>query len=121
MIETYAVEYEDGDLPREWSVDLCHSIGFSYETIVAQYQALYDDEAPPFLGRAKVTLANDIILAAQRWFDECLRNNVHLFGGDARTEDVLAIIGDVRNTRGMGPREIEAADVLMNRIHGQLR
>jgi len=113
MIEAYAYE-NNGTGPRNWAVDLFISVQFPFENILTILQSMYYNESPPFIGRSKKWLASHMLYTVQQWYDDCLRNNARIFGGDAQARDVSLILNELR--RGLDPAEAQVADELQRRI-----
>jgi nuclear pore complex protein Nup155 len=91
MIETYAYEWQDRMGSRTWVPDLFIHVKFSFETIVANLQNLWYNDKAPFVGRAKVVIAQHLVYVCQKWYEDCLRNNRRFFG----SEDIAAEITDL--------------------------
>jgi nuclear pore complex protein Nup155 len=115
MIEQYAVEYQNGVGPRTWVEDLFISVGFPYESIVANIQSMWYNNVAPFTGQRKQILAKHIIYVLGQWYEECIRSNNRLFGSDENADDVNQLL-ELLGSEALGPQDTEALHMLKRKI-----
>jgi len=69
----------------------------------------------PFTGRRKGTLAEHIIYICQLWYEDCVRTNTRLFGGDDNAHEIADLLALL--TEGdLSPESQERAQELRRKI-----
>ncbi|TAQ83782.1 hypothetical protein B7494_g7897 [Chlorociboria aeruginascens] len=95
LIERYSLEQQNNVGPRTWAIDLFIHIQFPYETILSTLNSMWLNDIAPFVGRHKNILGEHIIYTAKQWYDDCIRNNTRIFGGEqnaAQIDEILAMV-----------------------------
>lgn len=92
MIETYALEHQNGVGPPNWVVDLFIQVNFPFEIILGLLQEMYQNEVAPFVGRNKHVLADHMIYTCEQWYQDCIRSNKRLFGSEENAMEIQQIL-----------------------------
>ncbi|KAH8752345.1 putative nucleoporin [Hyaloscypha sp. PMI_1271] len=115
MIEQYAIEYQNNVGPRTWVEDLFISVGFPFESIVANIQSMWYNNIAPFTGIRKQVLARHIIYVLGQWYEECIRSNTRLFGSDENADDVNQLL-ELLGSEPLGAQDTDALNTLRRKI-----
>lgn len=91
LIESYAIEHQNGVGAKTWVPDLFIRVGLQFDAILVALQPLYLNDLAPFVGRNKRVIAYHMLYICERWYQDCIRNNKRIFG----TEENAAEIGEV--------------------------
>jgi len=115
MIDTYAIEQQDGVGPRNWVPDLFIEVGFPFETIVSTLQTMWYNNVAPFTGRRKGGLAGDVVYVLGQWYEDCVRSNTRLFGSEENMNQINELLG-VLSQEQFEPGGAEALRELRRKI-----
>jgi nuclear pore complex protein Nup155 len=115
LIEKYALEFQQGLGPRTWVPDLFVDVGFPYETIISILQGMWYNNIAPFTGRRKGILAEHIIYICQLWYEDCVRTNTRLFGGDDNAQEIADLLA-LLSERDLSPESQERGQELRRKI-----
>jgi nuclear pore complex protein Nup155 len=120
MLEQYALEFQNMVGPKNWVIDLFIDVGFAYETILGILQGMWYNDMAPFTGRHKRVLADHMLYICEQWYEDCVRHNTRLFGGDDNALEISGLL-DMLTEHGLQPDEQERAADLRRKIQRSLR
>ena len=120
MLEQYAFEFQNNVGPRYWVIDLFIDVGFAYETILAILQGMWYNDMAPFVGKHKRILADHVLYVCEQWYEDCVRHNTRLYGGDDNAMEINGLL-EVLTERGLQPDEQERAMDLRRKIQRSFR
>ena len=101
-------------------IDLFIDVGFAYETILGIIQGMWYNDMAPFVGRHKRILADHMLYVCEQWYEDCVRHNTRLYGGDDNAVEISGLL-DILTERGLQPAEQERAADLRRKIQRSLR
>lgn len=94
LVETYAAEHEHPG-PLNWVPDLFLSVSFDPDTIINILEGMFYNEVNPFVGPNRIVLANHIVYVAEQWYEDCLRHNKRVFGGEVQKDVIGQLLADL--------------------------
>lgn len=107
--------------PRNWVVDLFISVNWPYETILGTIANLfYTNAAPMKERRQRSALAYQMFYVCQQWYEDCMRHNTRLFGGEDQAREVDETLKTCIES-GLDPNDQENAVELRRKIERYTR
>lgn len=94
LVETYAAEHAHPG-PTNWVPDLFISVSFDFDTIINILEGMFYNEVNPFVGSNRIVLANHIVYSAEQWYEDCVRHNKRVFGGEVQKDQVGQILAEL--------------------------
>ncbi|RKF83939.1 Nucleoporin NUP170 [Golovinomyces cichoracearum] len=92
MLERYAQEFQFQIGPRTWLPELFIEVGFTHETIVGVLQDMWYQSVAPFTDKRRRILSEHILYVIEKWYEECMRSNLRLFGSEEIADGVLKLL-----------------------------
>lgn len=120
MIEKYALECQRDVGPQTWVVDLFIHVNFPFETILNILQTMFYNDVAPFSGRNRRILGDHMLYTIQQWYQECVRTNARLFGGEGNAQEISQLLV-MLSQNGLGKEEVDKALDLRNNIDRAFR
>ncbi|KAF2836043.1 putative non-repetitive nucleoporin [Patellaria atrata CBS 101060] len=121
MLEAYAHISAPGQGPAHWVVEVFLDAGVAHETCFVVLENMFYNEEPPFHGRNKRPICNDLVYVAQKWLEESARTGQQPFGGMENAVAVNELLGLVLRDGGLDHQRREIATVLRARVDAMLR
>ncbi|KAI9824104.1 MAG: hypothetical protein M1832_002174 [Thelocarpon impressellum] len=96
MLEAYAYEHQRGVGPPSWVIDTFLAAQVPYDALLPVLEGMFYNDEPPFRGRNRRHIADEILYVSQRWFAEDVRSGGgSVLGGDANAAGVAHLLGVV--------------------------
>ena len=96
MLETYAHEHQRGVGPPRWVIDTFLAASVPYGALLPVLEAMFYNDEPPFTGRNRRYIADDILYVCQKWFEEDARGGGDsILGGEENALAVSHLLGVV--------------------------
>jgi nuclear pore complex protein Nup155 len=121
MLSRYSLTFQRNVAPPTWVVDLFLDLSVPPEAVLAVLESLFFSGEPPFQGRTRRFVANDIVYVTRRWFEESARRGGIVFGGE---DNIVAVAETLRSVLSAGVLDdhvAEEARILRMRIEQVLR
>ncbi|KAI9651294.1 hypothetical protein NHQ30_001332 [Ciborinia camelliae] len=94
LVETYAAEHAHPG-PINWVPDLFISVSFDFDTIINVLEGMFYNEVNPFVGPNRIVLANHIVYVAEQWYEDCVRHNKRIFGGEVQKDQIGQVLAEL--------------------------
>jgi nuclear pore complex protein Nup155 len=120
MLERYAFEHQRGVGSPTWVTDLFIEIGVPFETIVSVLEGMFYNNEAPFEGNNRRIIASHMFYVIQNWYQQCVRSNQHLFGGDDNAATISQTLL-MLTQNGLDKEEAREAQDLRHRIERGFR
>ncbi|KAL8813920.1 MAG: hypothetical protein Q9223_006823 [Gallowayella weberi] len=120
MLKRYAFHHQRNVGPETWVVDIFTDLQVPYETIYSVLEGMFYNDEPPFQGRNRRIIGNDMVYITGAWFHDSIRGSGTIFGG----EDNAIAVSDMLHTvmqSGLDERRLEEGQNLRMRIENLLR
>lgn len=80
-------------------------------------QALWLQQIPPFEFRRRGVLAEHMLRILEAWYDDCVRNNLRLFGVDEVQDGVVELLNELLQPGNLEiPGDAGACEVLRSKV-----
>jgi nuclear pore complex protein Nup155 len=119
LLEKYAFEH-CREVGTTWVMDLLIDINVPYQTITGVLEAMFYNNEVPFDGANRRVLAKDLLYVLGKWYQDGVRTNQRLFGGDETAASVVQTLGMLCQN-GLGREEVERAQELRRQIERSFR
>lgn len=120
MLKRYAHSYQPDSQPETWMLDIFIDLQVPFETIYATLESMFYNDEPPFHGRNRRLIGNDIVYIAKMWFQDSIRGSGSPFGGEDNAIAVSQMLHMVMQS-GLDERRLEECQNLRMRIEVMLR
>ncbi|KAM3076823.1 hypothetical protein ACMFMG_003708 [Clarireedia jacksonii] len=120
LIEAFGVNVQPQG-PANWVPDLFIHVNFSFDSVITILEEMYYNELHPFVGPTKLVLVNHILYLVEQWFEDCVRHNERVFGGEVQADQISQMLADLgRDAFRDNKVGAERVRVLRGRIAGAL-
>ncbi|KAL8709320.1 MAG: hypothetical protein Q9220_005913 [cf. Caloplaca sp. 1 TL-2023] len=120
MLKRYAFNFQHNVGPETWVLDLFIDLQVPFEAIYGVLENMFYNDEPPFQGRNRRLIGNDIVYVARLWFQDSIRGSGALFGGEDNAIAVSEMLHTVMQS-GLDERRLEESQNLRMRIETMLR
>lgn len=120
MLKRYAHNFQHKSGPETWVLDIFIDLQVPFETLYATLENMFYNDEPPFQGRQRRLIANDIVYIARMWFQDNSRGSRSAFGGEDNAIAVSQMLHMVMQS-GLDERRLEECQNLRMRIENLLR
>ena len=120
LLKRYAFQHQHGKGPPTWVVDIFVDLHVPFETLYAVLEGMFYNDEPPFQGRNRRLIGNDIVYVVGRWFKEGIRGTGIIFGSEENALSISQMLHMVMQS-GLDERRLEECQNLRNRIENMLR
>jgi len=121
MLEKYAFEYQRDVGPPHWVMDTFIDVGVPFETLLSILESMFYNDEAPFQGpRNRRVIAHDMIYVIQRWYEDGIRSNTKVFGGEANQAAISETLS-VLMQNNIGEAKANECRILRARIDQLLR
>lgn len=120
LLESYACLRQAGVGSPNWVIDLLIDVDMPFESIYSALETIFYNSEAPFTGRNRNIIAMHMVYTIKKWFEDCLRKNQRIFGGDdnaATISNTLAML----TQNGLNRDQIEETQELRQSIERMFR
>ncbi|KAL8711927.1 MAG: hypothetical protein Q9225_007024 [Loekoesia sp. 1 TL-2023] len=120
MLKRYAHNFQRNSKPETWVLDIFIDLQVPLETIYVILENMFYNDEPPFQGRNRRLIGNDIVYVARLWFQDSIRGSGSPFGGEDNAIAVSQVLQMVMQS-GLDERRLEECQNLRMRIENMMR
>ncbi|KAL8938397.1 MAG: hypothetical protein Q9211_003227 [Gyalolechia sp. 1 TL-2023] len=120
MLKRYAHNFQPNSKPDTWVLDIFIDLQVPFETMYVVVENMFYNDEPPFQGRNRRWIGNDIVYIATLWFQDSIRGSGLPFGGEDTAFTVSQMLQMVMQS-GLDERRLEQCQTLRMRIENMLR
>lgn len=120
MLKRYAHHFQPETGSETWVLDIFIDLQIPFESIYATLENMFYNDEPPFQGRKRRLIGNDLVYIARMWFQDSIRGSGSPFGGEDNAAAVSQLLHLVMQS-GLDERRLEEFQNLRMRIETLLR
>lgn len=120
MLKRYAHNFQPNRGSETWVLDIFIDLQVPFESIYATLENMFYNDEPPFQGRNRRLIGNDIVYVTKMWFQNSIRGSGSPFGGQDNAAAVSQLLHMVMQV-GLDERRLEECQNLRIRIETMLR
>ncbi|KAI4194602.1 MAG: hypothetical protein LQ346_003637 [Caloplaca aetnensis] len=120
MLKRYAHHFQPERGSETWVLDIFIDLQVPFESIYATLENMFYNDEPPFQGRNRRLIGNDLVYIAKLWFQDSIRGSGSPFGGEDNAAAVSQLLHLVMQS-GLDERRLEECQSLRMRIETLLR
>lgn len=120
MLKKYAFNFQHNVGPDTWVLDVFVDLQVPFETVWGVLENMFYNDEPPFQGRNRRFIGNDMVYIARLWFQDSIRGSGTLYGGEDNAFAVSQMLHLVMQS-GLDEGRLEECQNLRMRIENMLR